>query len=354
MRREEINIRDPFVLTRNGQYYLYGTRGATCWGPADGFDVYVSRDLENWDGPFECFHNDGTFWADRNYWAPEVHEYHGKLYMLASFKREDLCRGTAILTADNPLGPFVPHSDGRVTPSNWECLDGTLYVSPDDKPYLVFAHEWVQVGDGEICAMPLSDDLSRAIGEPKLLFHASEAEWARLVHHRSSGRDGYVTDGPSMWRTEDGTLLCLWASFSDEGYTEGVAVSDNGDITGHFTQVEPLFRRDGGHGMVFRALDGMDISASRPNTPQALSALTGGNLALLADSLGNTLQPVAISMRPQIRQAITTLREHGARAAQMTGSGSAVFGVFATAAAARTAFAALSRRYPHCYLTQTL
>ena len=105
---------------------------------------------------------------------------------------------------------------------------------------------------------------------------------------------------------------------------------------------------------VFRALDGMDISASRPNTPQALSALTGGNLALLADSLGNTLQPVAISMRPQIRQAITTLREHGARAAQMTGSGSAVFGVFATAAAARTAFAALSRRYPHCYLTQTL
>ena len=165
MKREEINIRDPFVLTRNGQYYLYGTRGATCWGPADGFDVYVSRDLENWDGPFECFHNDGTFWADRNYWAPEVHEYHGKLYMLASFKREDLCRGTAILTADDPLGPFVPHSDGRVTPSNWECLDGTLYVSPDDKPYLVFAHEWVQVGDGEICAMPLSDDLSRAIGE---------------------------------------------------------------------------------------------------------------------------------------------------------------------------------------------
>ena len=26
MKREEINIRDPFVLTRNGQYYLYGTR----------------------------------------------------------------------------------------------------------------------------------------------------------------------------------------------------------------------------------------------------------------------------------------------------------------------------------------
>lgn len=266
MKREEINVRDPFVLTLNNRYYLYGTRGATCWGAADGFDVYTSRDLENWDGPFECFHNDGSFWATMNYWAPEVHVYRDRLYMLASFKREDVCRGTAILCADNPLGPFVPLSDGPVTPRDWECLDGTLYVSPDNQPYLVFAHEWVQVGDGEIDYLPLSDDLSRPIGEPKLLFRASEGEWVRSVHHASSGRDGYVTDGPFMWRTADGTLLCLWASFSDEGYTEGLAVSDNGDITGHFTQIEPLFRRDGGHGMVFRALDGqLYLTLHSPN-----------------------------------------------------------------------------------------
>lgn len=266
MKREEINVRDPYVLTYDGQYYLYGTRGPTCWGEADGFDVYTSRDLENWDGPFECFHNDGSFWATMNYWAPEVHAYNGKLYMLASFKREGVCRGTAILRADSPMGPFVPHSDGPVTPRDWECLDGTLYVSPEGKPYLVFAHEWVQVGDGEIDYLPLSDDLSRPIGEPKLLFHASEGEWVRSVHHGSSGRDGYVTDGPFMWRTQDGTLLCLWASFSDEGYTEGLAVSDNGDITGHFTQIEPLFRRDGGHGMVFRDLqDQLYLTLHSPN-----------------------------------------------------------------------------------------
>ena len=81
MKRTDINIRDPFVLVHEGAYYLYGTRGATCWGPADGFDVYVSRDLEDWDGPFVCFHNDGSFWADRNYWAPEVYYYQGAFYM---------------------------------------------------------------------------------------------------------------------------------------------------------------------------------------------------------------------------------------------------------------------------------
>ena len=265
MKRTDINIRDPFVLVHEGTYYLYGTRGATCWGPADGFDVYVSRNLEDWDGPFVCFHNDGSFWADRNYWAPEVYFYQGAFYMFASFKHPDVRRGTAILKAESPLGPFVPHSDGCVTPKDWECLDGTLYIDRKGKPWMVFCHEWVQAGDGEVDAIPLTDDLRAPAGEPRLLFHASEATWCKMMHH-SSGVDGCVTDGPFLWRTADGTLLCLWASFSAGGYTEGVAVSDNGDIDGHFTQVEPLFMDDGGHGMVFRALDGqLYLTLHSPN-----------------------------------------------------------------------------------------
>ena len=265
MKRTDINIRDPFVLVHEGAYYLYGTRGATCWGPADGFDVYVSRDMEEWDGPFVCFHNDGSFWADRNYWAPEVYFYQGAFYMFASFKNPDVRRGTAVLKAESPLGPFVPHSDGCVTPRDWECLDGTLYVDKAGKPWMVFCHEWVQAGDGEVDAIPLTDDLSAPAGEPRLLFRASEAPWCKVMHH-SSGVDGCVTDGPFFWRTADGTLLCLWASFSAGGYTEGVAVSDNGEIDGTFTQVEPLFMDDGGHGMVFRALDGqLYLTLHSPN-----------------------------------------------------------------------------------------
>ena len=113
----------------------------------------------------------------------------------------------------------------------------------------------MQVGDGEVCAMQLTEDLSAPAGEPWVLFHASDAVWGKLMHH-SSGKNGYVTDGPFLWRNSDGTLLCLWASFSSKGYTEAIAVSDNGEITGHFTQTDPLFREDGGHGMVFRAKDG--------------------------------------------------------------------------------------------------
>ena len=53
MKREEIRIRDPFILPYEGKYYMYGSRvGDPCatspWGAQRGFDVYVSADLENW------------------------------------------------------------------------------------------------------------------------------------------------------------------------------------------------------------------------------------------------------------------------------------------------------------------
>lgn len=254
MKNSEINIRDPFVLVDDGKYYLYGTRGATCWGPATGFDVYVSTDLENWGGPFIAFENDGSFWANRNYWAPEVHKYQGAYYMFASFKNDERCRGTQILKADTPMGPFRPITRYPVTPENWECLDGTFYLAKNGTPYIVFCHEWVQVGNGEICAMPLTRDLTAPAGEPFVLFRAHDAAWANPVHH-SGGMDGYVTDGPFLWRTTEDKLELLWASFSDGGYTEGVAVSSNDDITGTFVQSEPLFDKDGGHGMVFKTTD---------------------------------------------------------------------------------------------------
>ena len=254
MKLSEINLRDPYVLNHEGRFYLYGTRGATCWGPADGFDAYVSADLTEWSGPTVVFHNDGSFWADRDYWAPEIHPYGGAFYMLASFKCAGRRRGTAILRADSPLGPFLPWSDGPVTPRDWECLDGTLHLDEANRPWMVFCHEWVQAGDGSVCALPLTGDLRAAAGAPTVLFHASEASWCKRMHH-SSGMTGFVTDGPFLWRLADGSLVCLWASFSEGGYTQAQARSESGGIAGPWRQVEPLFRQNGGHGMVFRRLN---------------------------------------------------------------------------------------------------
>lgn len=268
LKNSDIHIRDPFVLavTAEKRYYLYGTTGAESWSTsASGFDYYTGSDLQNWEGPFPAFRPPAGFWADRNFWAPEVQLYRGRYYLFASFKAEGVCRGTQILAADSPRGPFLPVSDGPVTPRDWECLDGTLFVDKHDQPWIVFCHEWVQVGDGEIRALRLSDDLTSAVGQPQLLFHASEAPWAQELN--SKGRKGYVTDGPWLHRLSNGELIMLWSSFSAGGYTVGVAKSASGDILGPWQQFpEPLYAGDGGHCMVFRAFDGqLRLAFHRPN-----------------------------------------------------------------------------------------
>lgn len=246
----DIHIRDPFVLPDGEAYYLYGTRGATCWGEADGFDVYISRDLTDWDGPFPVFTRPEGFWADRNFWAPEVHFHQDAYYLFASFKGPDRHRGTQILTAGHPAGPFHVHSDGPVTPGEWDCLDGTLYVE-NGQPYMVFCHEWTQVHDGEICAMPLTTDLRCAAGGPVVLFRASQPEWA------VKGAQDYVTDGPFLHRTAAGELLMLWSSSRNGVYCQAVSYSLSGKILGPWAHNPvPLPMEDGGHGMTFRTYDG--------------------------------------------------------------------------------------------------
>jgi arabinan endo-1,5-alpha-L-arabinosidase len=291
LKNTEIHIRDPFVLPilAEKKYYLYGTTGSEAWTDfASGIDYYTGSDLQTWEGPFPAFRPVPGFWADRNFWAPEVHVYRGRYYMFASFKAEDICRGTQILAADGPQGPFLPISDGPVTPRDWECLDGTLFVDADEHPWIVFCHEWVQAGDGEICAMRLSDDLRSAIEPPRLLFRASEAPWAQEIT-RSRNRVGYVTDGPSLHRLTSGVLIILWSSQSTGGYTIGVARSTSGKILGPWEQVvEPLYAGDGGHCMVFRTFDGqLKLAFHQPDPspherPQFVPLRESGSLVEIA------------------------------------------------------------------------
>ncbi len=269
MKATEINIRDPFILTYDGKYYMYGTRAQNTWGKVDyrriGFDVYVSEDLENWSEPRAIFEYYDGFWGDRQYWAPEVHYYKGKFYLFATFNAEDVHRGTAILVCDTPDGRFVEHSDGAVTPRDWECLDGTLYIE-DGVPYIVFCHEWTQIKDGTVCALRLTEDLKQSVGEPITLWHASEPSWRCDIRDNGS----YVTDGPFHIKEAEG-LVFMWSSFSRGEYVEALARSDNGKITGKFTIDEKLlFEKDGGHGMTFTDLDGnMHFVFHSPNeTPK--------------------------------------------------------------------------------------
>ncbi|WP_163580703.1 glycoside hydrolase family 43 protein [Gracilibacillus saliphilus] len=268
---QEVQIRDPFVFVdrKQGKYYLFGSTDQNIWGKGTGFDVWIGDDLKQWEGPYPVFRPDIEFYSDENFWAPEVHAYNGSYYMFATFLLKDSGkRGTAILKSDSLTGPFHPHSEGIVTPKDWFSLDGTLHIDEEGKPWMVFCHEWVQIGDGEICAVRLSDDLKKAIGDPVTLFAASEAPWPTSFQHKTRNtKENYVTDGPYIYKAENGELLMLWASFVDNVYAQGISRSTTGDVTGPWVHDEkPLFESDGGHGMLFHDLQGqLHLTLHSPN-----------------------------------------------------------------------------------------
>ena len=247
----DLRVRDPFIVCHGGRYYLYaagdaGARSVTC---------RVSDDLVWFSDPTDVFSAPEGFWATKDFWAPEVHRYGDKWYLLHSLKSDSARRGTQIFCADEPFpqsgAMFRPISDGPVTPREWECLDGTLFVE-DGQPYLVFCHEWLQIGDGEICAMPLQEDLRAPAGEPVTLFSAGQSGLARpFPDSHLPGVPCYVTDGPFLYRMKSGALAMLWSSFAGD-YFLAAAISKSGRLAGPWTHENPLLcSGDGGHGMIF-------------------------------------------------------------------------------------------------------
>ena len=261
MKCSDIHIRDPYVLLHNGVYYMYGTRSATCWGPADGFDCYTSADLDEWNGPYEVFHRPDVFFADRSYWAPECYFHKEKFYMITTLGGEDRKKGVYVLTAENPLGPFVLISENPLTPPEWTCIDGSLFWDEENTPWLLFSHSFEDTPDGDMCAVMLSDDLSCRRSDPVVLFRAADVPWTTPIPFAKAefGMDGdvYFTDGPCVHRQSNGSLAMLWSSWSSHGYAVGLAYSTKGTMLGTWEHdADALFPENGGHGMLFRTKEG--------------------------------------------------------------------------------------------------
>lgn len=267
LKRSDIRIRDPFILTdrAHGCYYMYGTTALHPGGLGTypQWSVYKTHDLEHFEEPKVIFDpaDHPNFWGTRDFWAAEVHEYRGKYYLFGTCKNNDGHMGTMIFVCDTPDGRFAPLSDAPVTPLDWQCLDGTLWVE-NGTPYMVFCHEWGQVKDGQICAIPLSDDLTRAVGAPVILFRASENPFVSELHN--DGQGNYVTDGPFLFRDGD-TLRMIWSSFID-GHSYAVFEAEADTLLDPWTHRNSRFPFDGGHAMIFETLNGARmISLHAPN-----------------------------------------------------------------------------------------
>jgi beta-xylosidase len=284
--RSEVRVRDPFVLAdpETKTYYIYNS---TDWGSEaeqkrKAVVVYRSKDLEHWEAPTPVFEVPEGHWARETIWAPEVHRYRGRYYLFVTLTSKDTLttppgrpqnvkRGTEILVADRPDGPFKSLAPGPQTPGDWMALDGTLWVE-DGVPYMIFCHEWIQITDGSMDMVRLSPDLTRPVGAPTTMFQASDAPWTRCrgdIGELFQGKryHAFITDGPWLHRTRTGRLIMLWSSYGPTKYATGVAVSTSGKIAGPWVQQQaPLWVDDGGHPMLFTTFDGrLVMTIHQPN-----------------------------------------------------------------------------------------
>lgn len=85
----------------------------------------------------------------------------------------------------------------------------------------------------------------------------------------------------------------------------------------------------------------VDAIAEHPDTTGLVEAIREKNLSALVYRLFNVLEPVTTELCPAIGEYRRALLKNGAMGAAMTGSGTAVFGVFADHAAAAKASKAL-------------
>lgn len=292
VKRKDIRVRDPYILVHDGKYYMYGT----CLSNGKGYGCCVSEDLENWSERIQVYTPEENSDMEADFWAPECHYYNGGFYLFATYRsKASGKRGTAIFKADSPLGPFELWSDGHITPKERDCIDGTLYIDEDGQPWMIYVNEWTSNSDGmgEMAAAKLSEDLKTFISEPIFLFDANDHIW-------TGGH--FVTDGPVLYRTENGRLIMLWSNNAKSGgYAVGMAVSDNGRLDGNWIHYPFAFYKqgddyelDGGHPMLFTTLEGelmMSIHSPNSYSEELFETLNyypvedrGNHLAIKADN----------------------------------------------------------------------
>lgn len=97
----------------------------------------------------------------------------------------------------------------------------------------------------------------------------------------------------------------------------------------------------------YRWLD--DNSFTPVDTDSVLKALESGDLEGLCNSMGNVFEAVAASCAPEVLSIKKELVENGARGAMMSGSGTAVFGIFDDCKKLDDAYAHFVKKYANTY-----
>lgn len=104
---------------------------------------------------------------------------------------------------------------------------------------------------------------------------------------------------------------------------------------------------------MYRLLDEKGVKF-HPDHKLMRAKLQMGDLQAAADALGNVFEPIVMEEHFDVRIVKSMLLNYGALGAQMTGSGSAVFGIYQDVERAIDACDVLGEKYPKVYLAKSV
>ncbi|HJA54874.1 MAG TPA: glycoside hydrolase family 43 protein [Candidatus Bacteroides intestinigallinarum] len=282
-------IADPYVLFYEDKYYAYGTR-------TNGFEVYISDDLEHWRRGDRLALSPQDSWGTKWYWAPEVYyiESEKKFYMFYTVD-EHIC----VATSDSPEGPFV--QDEKKPVREEKGIDASLFVDDDGKAYLYFVRF---TGGNVIWGVEMNSDLKSVKEETLRECIKADASWEL--------QQAKVAEGPSLLK-RNGVYYLIYSAnhFRSQDYAVGYATATSPLGPWKKYDGNPILCRDKdvaarlvgtGHGAPFLCRDGSykyiyhahsSVNRVEPRTSY-LNDLIFGDDGVIS-IVGNVIKPVVES-----------------------------------------------------------
>ena len=254
-----VDVADPHVLLHDGTYYLYGTSAR------DGYRVWSSADLVNWQPRGRALRRTDDTWGRNLFWAPCVIHHDGAFYMFYSSRgpvkgeggSERESHRICLARSDSPTGPFTDVK-APLLDFGKAVIDAHVFIDDRDgaKPYLYYARDISENGQSQIWVVPLSADLLAPAGEP-VLCTRPDVEW----------EGDQWNEAPFVFRHGDTYVMTYSArGFFDPRYGIGYATAPS--PLGPWTKSpdNPILQRNGevsgpGHNSVVVSPDGTELFA---------------------------------------------------------------------------------------------
>lgn len=98
----------------------------------------------------------------------------------------------------------------------------------------------------------------------------------------------------------------------------------------------------------------LDENTTHPDIDKIKNALEDGNVSVIYENLGNTLEDVTLKMYGEVEKIKENLKNLGASAVLMSGSGPSVFAIFDDRQKLDGAYKIMKEKYKQTYLTSTI